>query len=220
MTNKMPIVGKRYKHKYYTNFTIIISNSINNEFFFTDYGWKIHISDFWNWFEELPEDNKTPNPVDLEKGEVNEVEKALEELKEEIKTTEKTIERVCKVGNWTPNLLIMKAQKLVDALGAEKNMSKEEPKIDMKEERVKPVSIWKDVNEKIDNQSIIFVNKAGYARLGEYWNDAIYFIEGDSGDVIVHLIDKNYYGKKYCTLTDFVNSFEQMQKDIQELKRK
>jgi hypothetical protein len=216
----MPIVGKRYKHKYYTNFTIIISNSINNEFFFTDYGWKIHISDFWNWFEELPEDNKTPNPVDLEKGEVNEVEKALEELKEEIKTTEKTIERVCKVGNWTPNLLIMKAQKLVDALGAEKNMSKEEPKIDMKEERVKPVSIWKDVNEKIDNQSIIFVNKAGYARLGEYWNDAIYFIEGDSGDVIVHLIDKNYYGKKYCTLTDFVNSFEQMQKDIQELKRK
>jgi hypothetical protein len=57
MRNKMPVVGKRYKHKYYTNFTIIILNSINNEFFFTDYGWKIHISDFWNWFEELPEDN-------------------------------------------------------------------------------------------------------------------------------------------------------------------
>ena len=96
----------------------------------------------------------------------------------------------------------------------------EEPKIDMKEECVEPVSIWKDVSEEIDNQSIIFVNKAGYARLAEYWNDKVYFIEGDSGDVKEHCIDKNYYGKKYCTLTDFINSFEQMQKDIEELKRK
>jgi hypothetical protein len=95
MTNKMPVVGERYKHKYYTNFTIIISNSINNEFFFTDYGWKIHISNFWNWFEKLPENNlqetqemkvnETPNPVDLQKAEVNEVENALDELKKNIK---------------------------------------------------------------------------------------------------------------------------------------
>ena len=101
--------------------------------------------------------------------------------------------------------------------GNKEDMSKPEPKIDMKEERVDPVSIWKDVNEKIDNQSIIFVNKAGYARLAEYWNDKIYFIEGDSGDVRAHCIDKNYYGKKFCTLTDFINSFDQMQKDIQNL---
>jgi hypothetical protein len=69
---------------------------------------------------------------------------------------------------------------------------------------------WKDVGEEIDNQSIIFVNKAGYARIGEYWNDKIYFLEGDSGEVISHFIDKMYYGRKYCTLTDLINSIESM----------
>jgi len=42
------------------------------------------------------------------------------------------------------------AQNLVDALEAEKIvMSKPEPKIDMKEERVEPVSIWKDVSDNL-----------------------------------------------------------------------
>jgi len=72
--------------------------------------------------------NETPNPVDLENKEVNEVERALKELREEIKETESAINRICKVGDWVPNLLIMKAQNLVNALEAEKAMSKPDPK--------------------------------------------------------------------------------------------
>jgi len=207
----------------------------------------------------VSEVNKTTNPVDLEKKEVNEVERALEadktkgttesenkhfqagwiaaramfrkandETKEAMKLLQFQVDNHCKeyINEVDPRFLpplfirtLERARNLLEALSEQftnNDMSNPEP-IDMKE-----VSIWKDVSEEIDNQSIIFVNKAGYARLAEYWNDEIYFIEGDgdSGDVRVHCIDQNYYGKKYCTLTDFINSFEQMQKDIEEIKRK
>ena len=244
MTNKLPVVGQRYRHQDAPNLIVKVSSVEGGIVFFEKHE-SLSLTQFYYRYEELPQDNsqeteeccpietaeaawnmsevnETPNSVDLEKIEVNKVEWALEELKDRIKNQD---------GIHT---LTMYAKKLVAALEAEKMpevgcgkeaynkwvMSKPEPKIDMKEERVEPVSIWKDVSEEIDNQSIIFVNKAGYARLAEYWNDKIYFIEGDSGDVKAHCIDKNYYGKKFCTLTDFVNSFEQMQKDIEELKRK
>lgn len=86
----------------------------------------------------------------------------------------------------------------------------------------KKESIWKPVSEKVDNQSIIFINKAGYARLAEAWNDKFYFIEGDAGgaDVRSHMIDKTYYGKKFCTLTDFINDYEKLKERVKKLNEK
>jgi hypothetical protein len=232
----MPVVGKRYRRKSLgCDYQVVVENILDGRHIVcaivpdgkrkrNRFTYQPHY--FWDDYEELPDSNsqkpkevqinENTNQVDLEKEEVNEVERALEELKREINYLEN--EGIIDFEAYLK--LRTRSQNLVDALGAEKTvMSKPEPKIDMKEEHVEPVSIWKDVSEEIDNQSIIFVNKAGYARLAEYWNDKVYFIEGDSGDVKAHYIDKNYYGKKYCTLTDFINSFESMQKDIEELKK-
>ncbi len=91
-----------------------------------------------------------------------------------------------------------------------------ESKAENKEE-----SIWKPISEEVDNQSIIFINKAGYARLAEAWNDKFYFIEGDAGGANVrsHMIDKTYYGKKFCTLTDFINDYEKLKERVKELEK-
>lgn len=88
-------------------------------------------------------------------------------------------------------------------------------------ETEKEKSIWKPVSEEVDNQSIIFINKAGYARLAEVWNDKFYFIEGDAGgaDVRSHMSDKTYYGKKFCTLTDFINDYEKLKERIKEIEK-
>jgi hypothetical protein len=146
MTNKMPVVGKRYKLKSGKNITVVqeeIGGTI-------EYGVEV----FNTIFEELPEDNlqeteeccpietaeaawnmsevnETPNPVDFKKEEVNEVDRALEAEK---------------------SLCLKNDQKLdtkeFDSLGLDtkQDMSKPEPKIDIKEEHVEPVSIWKDVS--------------------------------------------------------------------------
>jgi hypothetical protein len=83
-------------------------------------------------------------------------------------------------------------------------MSKPEPKIDIKEERVDLASIWKPESE---------FNK------GVNDGDKIILLKLTDGRVI--LTDKPYeiYGAdKFCRFTDLVKSFEQMQKDINELK--
>ncbi len=94
-------------------------------------------------------------------------------------------------------------------INAEKTvMSKEEPKIDMKEERVDPVSIWKDVNElppEFNNYIVRGKNK-----------NAFLIKDVSAIDEFV----KSPYGKEFTTLTNLNNSFEQMQKDIEELKQK
>lgn len=83
-------------------------------------------------------------------------------------------------------------------------MSKPEPKIDIKEERVDLASIWKPESE---------FNK------GVNDGDKIILLKLTDGRVI--LTDKPYeiYGAdKFCRFTDLVKSLEQMQKDINELK--
>ena len=81
--------------------------------------------------------NKIPDPVDLENGEANEVEKALDELKQAISESLGKITCVNDVNKITSKLMDVRkaAQKLVNALEVEKNMSNPKPKIDIKEER-------------------------------------------------------------------------------------
>lgn len=82
---------------------------------------------------------------------VSEVERVLEELKKRIDCNYST---VCNTTIERINLLssvVGAAENLVDALKAEKDMSKPEPKIDMKEKRVEPVSTLEYVNNLIYN---------------------------------------------------------------------
>jgi len=303
MTNKMPVVGKRYRATKHRNYIILVSDVNHNYISYIhdlgkdDYS-MVHamlIDEFWGEFEELPNSNlQKPEEVqvDLEKKEVNEVERALKELKEELADNPFQIRGYVSEAciNWKGwyNILNKKAQALVNALESEKDrcnntcitpvvdlskpeeaqnlinvleadkdtpkehydlgavtrleviddngrsyvnlqanllefsyqdggktlkifcsknqdMSKPEPQIDMKEERVDPVSIWKDINKlqrlPFDYARKISINQNGY-----------FGIRSDN---------ESYIGdEKFCTLSDFINAFEQMQKDIEELKKK
>jgi hypothetical protein len=183
----------------------------------------------WN----MSEVNETPNPVDLEKIEVNEVDRALEELKGEINYLENKgiidFEAYLKLRTRSQNLVTaLEAEKKSRAsetnkigVSQDKNdkkqaifahplESKPEPKIDMKEKRVEPVSIWKDVSELPDDfkGDVIIKDRDGYVK-----ND---WLQG---------APKPHFGKdflkyKWCYLHDLINLFEQMQKDIEEIRRK
>jgi hypothetical protein len=266
MTNKIPVVGKRYKLRNQFgrgNGEIVMVVSVEKDFSCKIYHEKsdrvwdepLPLASFCNICEELPDSNsqkpeevqvnKTPNPVDLEKKEVNEVERALEELKSELKDwfegfpdfflskpecnhtwAGKRIGDTCddcddkffsKVRPFCQNgvyYTLRKAQSLIDALDAE-YMSKPEPKIDIKEERVDPRSIWKDVSELPEglvDEGIVEWKRGGYS-LGMTAHGRFLASAGNvvsSGESVA----------KFTSLADFINSFEQMQKDIEELKRK
>ena len=215
MTNKMPVVGKRYVNK---------KTNKDYELFFThkeafylkntkdDLASAETLVEFWNRFEELPEDNLQ------EKKEISEVERALEELEQAMSKSLGKITCVNDVNKITFKLMDVRkaAQNLVNALEVEKNMPNPKPKIDMKEECVEPVSIWKDVSElpKIlegDTVDSLIRDKNGNVTRTIFYNQ--------NGE-IDHSPSGLEFEKEYCSLTDFVKSFEQMQKDIEELKRK
>jgi len=135
MTNKLPVVGKRYRLKkgsdtFYKDGTIFevkevdetqvlfageILNRASTRYFFLN-------------FEELPDSNpqkpeevqvkETPNPVDLEKKEVNEVERALERFKLAINSAEA---RAMTGETGIVEKVLGRAQNLVNALEAERN---------------------------------------------------------------------------------------------------
>jgi len=311
MTNKLPVVGQRYRHQDAPNLIVKVSSVERGIVFFEKHE-PLSLTQFYYRYEELPDSNsqkpeevpevaskdfmegynagwndfsfkkdyrfkepadnepkanETPNPVDFKKEEVNEVERALEELKSELKDwfesfpdfflskpecnhtwAGKRIGDTCedcddkffsKVRPFCQNgvyYTLRKAQNLINALETEKEvtqedwekyhanhkykseyqediMSKPELKIDMKEELVEPVSIWKDVSELPEDLrwQELLIKRAdlsiGLAEIGSYPQDIIGCLNSKE------IID-------YCTLTDFINSFEQMQKDIEELKRK
>lgn len=165
-----------------------------------------------SWQEMVDSTNQTnqalikrlqENKVDLEKGEVREVERALEELKNQIVSFRLNFDMDYKPMRYLPDA----AQNLINALETEKkpffkvreegqfeglppsaealvryDMSKPKPEIDMKEECVEPVSIWNLTRD---------------------------------------LKDRCYFSSYQIWLYEiFINSFEQMQKDIEEIKRK
>jgi hypothetical protein len=293
MTNKIPVVGKRYKGDgicfpsevicmdiTYSHIRGVIINCQSQ----WDNSFRSYEPDlFWKAFEELPEDNlqkqeevpevaskdfmegynagwndfgfkkdyrfkepadnepkvnETPNLVDFEKGEVNKVERALEELKDVLNLIKITGPIKHTHHEW----FYEKAINLVIALEAEKKSracetnkigmsqdkndekqaifahpleSKTEPKIDMKKERVEPVSIWKNVSELPEglvDEGIVEWKRGGYS-LGMTAHGRFLASAGNvvsSGESVA----------KFTSLADFINSFEQMQKDIEELKRK
>ena len=143
MTNKMPVVASKDFMEGY--------NAGWNDFGFKkDYRFKEST-------DNEPKGNKTPNPVDLQKGKVNEVEKALEAEK---KVTQKhyDLEAVTRLEiidsngrsyvNLHANPMEFSYQDHGKTLkifcGNKEDMSKPEPKIDMKKERVDPVNIRKE----------------------------------------------------------------------------
>lgn len=177
-----------------------------------------------------------------------EVKEAMEKLREEIKKRDwmpyESIRTKLSVEDYYR--LKTSATNLLNALDKQFKVNETSESVDFKEEEVNEIkaengsfkhldnaeefsqdimkesaeeSIWKPVSEEVDNQSIIFINKAGYARLAEAWNDKIYFIEGDAGGTNVrsHMIDKTYYGKKFCTLTDFINDYEKLKERVRRL---
>jgi len=98
-------------------------------------------------------------------------------------------------------------------------MSKPEPKIDMKEERVEPASIWKDVSELPSCYTEVLLRDDSSIVRGYYYPENGFFtILSENKDRSVGVVTVASL-KKYCTVTDFINSFEQMQKDIEELKK-
>lgn len=149
MTNKMPVVGKRYKTNTYKN--ILVTDVIYKEIWYKyvlgngDYSIKYAIltDEFWDYCKEPPEDNKKgivaifpdfaeePNqPTEAlkaemakEKKEVSEVDRALEELKQ--------------IHNSLPaqySLYGKAVQNLINALEVEKSLClKNEGKLDTKE---------------------------------------------------------------------------------------
>lgn len=75
-----------------------------------------------------------------------------------------------------------------------------------KKECVEPVSIWKPISQlnKDENNNLLVRRSNKKIFLGEHLVGTLY--------------DYNN-SHDFCTLTDFINSFEQMQKDIEKLKR-
>lgn len=100
------------------------------------------------------------------------------------------------------------------------DMSKLEPKIDMKEECVEPVSIWKDVSELLEYQNyhVIGKMKDGKCIFGFPYQlkdgvSTIRNIDNIGGN------DKIYF-KCFSTLTDFVNQVEDMEARLRKLEGK
>jgi len=106
-------------------------------------------------------------------------------------------------------------------------MSKPDTKIDTKEERVEPVSIWKDVSElpekEVRSFDCLIELYTGDIINGKYFAGDFYTMIHHP-DMSLNKIRETLIQRraitKFCELTNFINSFEQMQKDIEEFKRK
>ena len=227
MTKKMPVVGKKYRCKEtgdhfeltkcsqkYNGALQIQLRITDTENFSGNYSGVLSI--FNQRFEELPDSN--PQKVEencpfetaaeewntTEVKEVSEVERALEELKRELRFQEYGVG-----GSFAEHFrknLFKLSKNFINALEAERplkfpklnawvkknfpedDISKPEPEIDMKEEHVEPVSI--------ERESI--------------WNCF-------SDDFIYN---SGFTPEQILVFEVIFNSFEQMQKDIEELKRR
>jgi len=142
-------------------------------------------------------------------SEVSEVERALERFKLAIDSVEA---RAMTGETGIVEKVLSRAQNLINALE-----SKPEPKIDMKEECVEPVSIWKDVSELPYYGCRILVKHKHHIQIIPY-----YYCNGiftpDNKDFSFEI--DNSVIKKFCLLTDFINQVEDMEARLRKLEGK
>lgn len=231
----MPVVGKRYKLKN-RNMIVrvlpivtVVEEGIGGTI---EYGVEV----FNDIYEELPEDNLQ------EKKEVSEVERALEELKKELSKPCYTLEEAntAKEEHLIRDLAYTAyaAQNLVKALEAEKQ---KEPTINCSKIGDRVINHYH--SKKIEPKIFVDQGKVG----GDYTAKAR-VSKDENGNFVVHEIvieepkidmkeecvepvsiwnltrdlkDRCYFSSYQIWLYEiFINSFEQMQKDIEEIKRK
>jgi len=230
MENKLPVVGKRYKLRNQLgsgNGDIVMVVSVDNDFSCKLYFEKsdsvssdpLPLASFCNICEELPDSNsQKPEEVqvDLDKKKVSEVESALKTLKKHLATVEENDlakQYVNKAFSFFFMRLYYVAQNIVNALEAEKNMSKPESKIDMKEERVEPM-----------NKSLIYPESPPTLGESVHWNSKV---TQDSDEPVSIWNDVGQRLDKANIPVETKKMFEVMaiymaalQKDIEELKKK
>lgn len=100
-------------------------------------------------------------------------------------------------------------------------VSKPEPKIDMKEEHVEPVSIWRLANKLPKQRGELYL-KTRYGIERGYFDFArqkFVYVDVSLDNGLGVRYGSEDYVEEWCYLTDFINSFNRMQKDILELKK-
>jgi len=229
MIKKMPIVGRKYRW---------IENPTGNKFggiyVYLDWfspelgrfecisGWEDGITEyqglenFFDYFEEIPE---TQEPE-----KTRTVDEALNEMKNVVNSAKSIVN-----DGYFDMHYFRTAQNLIDAVEAEKDGNKQvESEKESEEESYKAapmnegVSIWKDIKTFPELTEYPKNTQHCILRLKDgTFENAVVIHQGSlvgfmevGGEVISEEIIT-----KYCTLTDFINAFEQMQKDIQELKK-
>jgi hypothetical protein len=234
MTNKIPVVGRRYKLRNQFgkgNGEIVMVVSVDKDFSCKLYLEKrggvcsdpLPLASFCNICEELPEDSLQETEEEPTTKKNLQVERALEELKYSLarKDNHEFKGHVFFHGykkHWKPlldllNAIKYAAQNLVDALEAEKTvMAISGSSFDMKEERVDPRSIWKDNDDlkELDKRNEQFLVRLKDGRV----------IMPILSNILTDDKQSNKNIKEATTLTDFINFCQQTQKDIEELKQK
>lgn len=233
MTNKLPEVGKKYKRKPIVSDEIMIVNNIyefNGEtrVSFKGKDWSEEFLDhsttikrFLEEYEPL-EDNSQNTPQSAISEEdnckpvvkdcliIDEVEKAREELKKEIERRKKV--------EFAPSLIHEKVQALFDALDKQ-DVSKSDPKIDMKEENVDPVNIKTETKPVADNKIEGLPWKDINLLNGEIvWNEDTLTKKPNGSIVNRHIASQKEMNLcQFLTLTDLITTIESMLERINKL---
>lgn len=244
MKNKLPVVGRRYRHKQYAGQEVEIIATTENRIVYEVVNClglsKGQINSYcksvvWNFLEELPEDNSQKIEQLKVKESVlsEEVRKAIANLKYAMNVNENLLERQrIDIVDLSKNLI--NALEAVDkpnipekiSCGYEmpENHGKEYKGLDLAQDKAdataysfwsakkqQPKSIWKDINEFTMNDlnHYILRRKTGEVTILTDFNE-IYFLLKDTA--------KKEKLSSFASITDLINAFEQMQKDIKELK--
>jgi len=199
MTNKLPKVGRRYK-----------SIDKENSFFTVDWVGKIKVigtwdeeknfdvsfEDFWNNFEEIPEETNSKHETCKQCGyEYSSDPKIYAEER-----------HICQSNS-------------INLTAEGSPQEKLDRSLDCEVESEKPKSIWKDVSE-LPKKDFYFLSRC---HRGEIIPVKSYITSGDSRQELFQItggdISREYI-KEFCTLTDFIKSFEELQERVSKLEER
>ena len=209
MTNKLPVVGNRYRatesNKLVLNKDIplicdevsegrvIIGKGINGGYLV----WPV--KDFFEDFEELPEDKAATKPETQSPELSPEVKEAMERLEREVRIKISGGMRPIKFGEYSPitfikeyRSLLERAKYLLNALGKQFNQASES--VDVKEEEIKKEeSIWRHDCEMTQEQ---------------------YKYCLPSKSIVLHP-----HETKHLQLSDFINDYEKLKERVKKLEK-